>query len=178
MPYTTEQFVRGAVGELLRGAAHGKFWCQTCLAKFALETLGAGYHRRDIGRAMDKVFEAPSPLNRIPAFVCAQCGRTMPCLGCRLRDDASRQCRKTVKKNARERGERRYDQSRSDPGVVCCLIACARRVYWPGSRRQEQSVTQRFGNPTIGKQRKSKQFKSARVVKTLPRTGVSCSGRS
>ena len=81
-------------------------------------------------------------------------------------------------KNARERGERRYDQSRSDPGVVCCLIACARRVYWPGSRRQEQSVTRRFGNPTIGKQRKSKQFKSARVVKTLPRTGVSCSGRS
>jgi hypothetical protein len=35
-----------------------------------------------------------------------------------------------------------------------------------------ESVTQRFGNPTIGKQRKSKQFKSARVVKTLPRTGV------
>ena len=61
MPYTTEQFVRGAVGELLRGAAHGKFWCQTCLAKFALETLGAGYHKRDIGRAMDKVFEAPRP---------------------------------------------------------------------------------------------------------------------
>ena len=55
---------------------------------------------------------------------------------------------------------------------MCCLIACARRVYWPGSRRQEQSVTQRFGNPTIGKQRKSKQFKSARVVRTLPRTGV------
>ena len=77
-----------------------------------------------------------------------------------------------MKKNARESGERRYDQSRSDPGVVCCLIACARRVYWPGSRRQEQSVTQRFGNPTIGKQRKSKQFKSARVVRTLPRTGV------
>jgi len=77
-----------------------------------------------------------------------------------------------VKKNARESGERRYDQSRSDPGVVCCLIACARRVYCPGSRRQEQSVTQRFGNPTIGKQRKSKQFKSARVVRTLPRTGV------
>ena len=41
-----------------------------------------------------------------------------------------------------------------------------------GARRQEQSVTQRFGNPTIGTQRKSKQFKSARVVKTLPRTGV------
>ena len=81
MPYTTEQFVRRAVGELLRGDAHGKFWCQTCLAKFALETLGAGYHKRDIGRAMGKVFEAPSPLNRIPAFVCAQCGRTMPCLG-------------------------------------------------------------------------------------------------
>jgi hypothetical protein len=42
MPYTTEQLVRRAVGELLRGAAHGKFWCQTCLATFALETLGAG----------------------------------------------------------------------------------------------------------------------------------------
>ena len=26
-----------------------------------------------------------------------------------------------------------------------------------GARRQEQSVTQRFGNPTIGKQRKSEQ---------------------
>ena len=39
-------------------------------------------------------------------------------------------------------------------------------------QRAKQSVTQRFGNPTIGKQRKSKQFKSARVVKTLPRTGV------
>ena len=26
MPYTTEQFVRRAVGELLRGAADGKFW--------------------------------------------------------------------------------------------------------------------------------------------------------
>jgi hypothetical protein len=45
MPHTTEQFVRRAVGELLRGDAHGKFWCQTCLAKFALETLGAGYHK-------------------------------------------------------------------------------------------------------------------------------------
>jgi hypothetical protein len=45
------------------------------------EHAGAGYHKRDIGRAMDKVFEAPSPLNRIPAFVCAQCGRRMPCLG-------------------------------------------------------------------------------------------------
>ncbi len=64
------------------------------------------------------------------------------------------------------------------PGVVCCLIACARRVYWPGSRRQEQSVTQRFGNPTIGKQRKSKQFKSARVVKTLhAHARASCSRR-
>ncbi len=52
MPHTTEQFVRRAVGELLRGAAHGKFWCQTCLAKFALETLGAGYHKRDISRAI------------------------------------------------------------------------------------------------------------------------------
>jgi hypothetical protein len=81
MPYTTEQFVRRAVGELLRGDAHGKFWCQMCLATFALETLGAGYLKRDIGRALDKVFEAPSPLNRIPAFVCAQCGRTMLCLG-------------------------------------------------------------------------------------------------
>ncbi len=77
-----------------------------------------------------------------------------------------------MKKNARESGERRCDQSRSDPALVRCLIACTRRVYRPGSRRQEQSVTQRFGNPTIGKQRKSKQFKSARVVKTLPRTGV------
>lgn len=31
----------------------------------------------------------------------------------------------------------------------------------------KQSVTQPFGSPTIGKQKKSKQVKSARVVKTL-----------
>jgi len=36
----------------------------------------------------------------------------------------------------------------------------------------KQSVTPRVDRPTIGTQRKSKQFKSARVVKTLPRTGV------
>jgi len=40
------------------------------------------------------------------------------------------------------------------------------------TRGRSKSVTQRFGNPTIGKQRKSKPFKSARVVKTLPRTDV------
>ena len=34
------------------------------------------------------------------------------------------------------------------------------------------SLTERFGSPSIGKQRKSKPFKSARVVKTLPRKGV------
>jgi len=51
MTYTTDYFVRLTVGALLRVDEHGKFWCQTCLAKFALETLGAGYHRRDIARA-------------------------------------------------------------------------------------------------------------------------------
>ncbi len=36
----------------------------------------------------------------------------------------------------------------------------------------KKSVIQPFGRPTIGTQKKSKQFKSARAVKTLPRTGV------
>jgi hypothetical protein len=40
------------------------------------------------------------------------------------------------------------------------------------SRGFSLTAGQRFGNPTIEKQRKSKQFKSARVVKTLPRTDV------
>ena len=35
-----------------------------------------------------------------------------------------------------------------------------------------KSITAKFGAPTIGKQRKSKQPKSARVVKALPRKGV------
>jgi len=89
MPYTTEQSVRGAVGELLRGAAHGKFWCQTCLAKFALETLGAGYHKRDIGRAMDKVFEAPGAM-RPPSLLTGSTYRAgadvgkPPCHRCRV----------------------------------------------------------------------------------------------
>jgi hypothetical protein len=33
-----------------------------------------------------------------------------------------------------------------------------------GARRQEQSVTQRFGNPTIGKQRKSEQRADDRIT--------------
>ena len=56
MTYTTDYFVRLTVGALLRVDEHGKFWCQTCLAKFALEKLGAGYRESDIDRAMDEVF--------------------------------------------------------------------------------------------------------------------------
>ena len=81
MTYTTDYFVRLTVGALLRVDEHGKFWCQTCLAKFALEKLGAGYRESDIDRAMDEVFKTPGALNRIPAFICARCGKTMPCLG-------------------------------------------------------------------------------------------------
>jgi len=81
MTYTTDYFVRLTVGALLRVDEHGKFWCQTCLAKFASEKLGAGYRESDIDRAMDEVFKTPGALNRIPAFICARCGKTMPCLG-------------------------------------------------------------------------------------------------
>jgi hypothetical protein len=81
MTYTTDYFVRLTVGALLRVDEQGKFWCQTCLAKFALEKLGAGYRESDIDRAMDEVFKTPGALNRIPAFICARCGKTMPCLG-------------------------------------------------------------------------------------------------
>jgi hypothetical protein len=61
-------------------------WCRDHLrqpreAQFALEKLGAGYRESDIDRAMDEVFKTPGALNRIPAFICARCGKTMPCLG-------------------------------------------------------------------------------------------------
>ena len=61
----------------------------------------------------------------------------------------------------------------SDDGTRPALFAPLVRVA-PDQpeRRLHHDVTQRFGNPTIEKQRKSKQFKSARAVKTLPRTGV------
>jgi len=35
MTHPTDYFVHLTVGALLRVDEHGKFWCQTCLAKFA-----------------------------------------------------------------------------------------------------------------------------------------------
>jgi len=52
------------------------------------------------------------------------------------------------------------------------VVATRRRRAPPEGNTMTKSITAKFGAPTIGKQRKSKQPKSTRVVKALPRKGV------
>lgn len=78
--YTTEDFVRRAVGRTLE-RYRGSIVCSACLVRMTLERLHAGWRKSEVERAMDKVFEGPGTLNRIPAGPCARCKRSMPCLG-------------------------------------------------------------------------------------------------
>jgi hypothetical protein len=81
MTYTTEEFVRREVGRLLRVDYPGKFLCSSCLVKLVLDNPHPGWRKSEIGRAMDKILEAPGALTRMPTFICALCGKMMPCLG-------------------------------------------------------------------------------------------------
>jgi hypothetical protein len=82
MTYTTEEFVRREVGDLLRGRYRGKFLCSECLTKLTLERLHTGWRKSEITRAMDKVYAAPGvPMENRASFLCAHCGKTKPCLG-------------------------------------------------------------------------------------------------
>jgi hypothetical protein len=81
MTYTTEDFVRREVGGLLRGEYRGKFLCSTCLVKMTLERLHTGWRKSEIARAMGKVFDAPGAIKSLPSSQCANCQKTMPCLG-------------------------------------------------------------------------------------------------
>jgi hypothetical protein len=82
MIYSTEDFVRRAVGGIFRGDKYrGKFVCLPCLVTMTLERLHSGWRQSEIERAMDTVFQSPGALRSVPTFLCAGCRKTMPCLG-------------------------------------------------------------------------------------------------
>ena len=79
--YTTEDFVRRAVGSVLHGKYHGRFVCSSCLVRMTLERLQTGWRQSEIELAMEKVFKAPGAINYIPTCPCARCRQSLPCLG-------------------------------------------------------------------------------------------------
>ncbi len=82
MTYTTEDFVRRAVGGILRGDKYrGRFVCLRCLVTMTLESLHSGWRQSEIARAMDKVFAAPGAIESRPSVPCCHCQKTMRCLG-------------------------------------------------------------------------------------------------
>lgn len=78
--YTTEDFVRRAVGSTL-DKYQGGVVCSACLVRMTLERLHTGWRKSEIERAMEKVFKVPGALNSRPTGPCARCNRPMPCLG-------------------------------------------------------------------------------------------------
>ena len=81
MTYLTEELVRRIVGHFLRSDNRAQFFCSSGLVKLARESLDTTYPRSEIERAMDTVFQSPGALRSVPAFLCAGCRKTMPCLG-------------------------------------------------------------------------------------------------
>jgi hypothetical protein len=81
----TDELVGREVGKLLRVDYRGKFLCSSCLVKLVRDTLGTSYTTSEMDLAMEKVFDSPGVLMRIPAFICAECMKTMPGLGAPLR---------------------------------------------------------------------------------------------
>src|SRR5258705_2986310 len=67
LPYTTEGFIRRAVGGVLDGTYRGRGVCSACLAGMTLERLHRGWRRSEVELAMDKVFKTPAPLGDMPA---------------------------------------------------------------------------------------------------------------
>lgn len=80
LPYTTEGFIRRAVGGVLEGAYQGRGVCSACLVGMTLERLHRGWRRSEVELAMGKVFEAPAPLSDMPAGPCGRCRRPSRCL--------------------------------------------------------------------------------------------------
>lgn len=79
--YTTEDFVRRAVGRLLGTRRRRDGICSACLVGMTLERLHTGWRRSEIELAMGKVFTIPGALDRLPTGPCARCKRSTPCLG-------------------------------------------------------------------------------------------------
>ena len=68
MIYSTEDFVRRAVGGIFRGDKYrGKFVCLPCLVTMTLERLHSGWRQSEIERAMDTVFQSPAALRVVTA---------------------------------------------------------------------------------------------------------------
>ena len=81
MTYSTEDFVRRAVGSILRGDKYrGKVVCVPCLVTMALERLHSGWRKSEIERAMVRIVNSPDNLTWMPTLICAICQQTRPCL--------------------------------------------------------------------------------------------------
>jgi len=80
LPYTTEGFIRRAVGGVLEGDYRGRGVCSACLVAMTLERLQRGWRRSEVELAMNKVFKAPAPLGDMPTGPCGRCRRPTPCL--------------------------------------------------------------------------------------------------
>lgn len=78
--YTTEDFVRRAVGRLLRDQGPGHVVCAGCLVGMTLERLHTGWRKSEIEQAMDKVFKTPQAFRGVVSGPCARCKRPTPCL--------------------------------------------------------------------------------------------------
>ena len=82
MAYPIEELVRRMVGGILRaGQWQGKFLCQPCLERLALEQIGKSEKKAVVGQALAQVFKDAGALAYMPTYLCARCGKTMPCLG-------------------------------------------------------------------------------------------------
>ena len=68
----TDELVGREVGKLLRVNYRGTFLCSSCLVKLVRDTLGTSYTTSEMDLAMEKVFDSPGALMRIPAFICAE----------------------------------------------------------------------------------------------------------
>jgi hypothetical protein len=76
----TEDLVRREVGKLLRVDYRGRVICLACLATLVRAARGGMFTKGQIDRAILGLAKSPGAMTYMPAFVCDQCGKTMPCL--------------------------------------------------------------------------------------------------
>jgi hypothetical protein len=76
----TEDLVRREVGKLLRVDYRGRVVCFPCLGAILRSALGIAYTKGQLDRALQGLTKSPGGLTYVPAFICDQCGKTVPCL--------------------------------------------------------------------------------------------------
>jgi hypothetical protein len=79
--YTTEDFVRRTVSQLLRGKYRGGVVCAACLVGMTLERLHTGWRKSEIEHVMAGLFKTPGTLRCLSAGPCARCRRPDPSIG-------------------------------------------------------------------------------------------------